>query len=317
MPPRILVIRGGAIGDFVLTLPAIALLRDAFPSAQIEITGYRHIVALAVGRGYAAASRSIEYGPMAGFFARNGTLDPELSSYFAGFQQVVSWLYDPDGVFAENLRRAGVRNLLTASPLIGGHDHAARQLARPLERLALYLDDPAARLHPAPEDLRAAETTLAAAGVTSPFLLAHPGSGSPKKCWPPERWAALLHSLAPRFPGGVVILGGESDTAPLAHLRPALAALPRAVFLTSLTLPEVAALASRAAAFLGHDSGISHIAAAAGAPCLLLFGPTDPEVWAPRNPGVTVLRAPGGRLDTLSVGETLAAAARFADSLEI
>jgi len=68
--PRLLVIRGGAIGDFILTLPAIKLLREAFPAAQLEILGYQHIVALAERRWYADATRSIEYSAMAGFFVR-------------------------------------------------------------------------------------------------------------------------------------------------------------------------------------------------------------------------------------------------------
>ncbi len=71
---RILVIRGGAIGDFILTLPAIKLLRDAFPSAHLEILGYKHIVALAEMSGYADAARSIEYGPLSSFFNRDGAL---------------------------------------------------------------------------------------------------------------------------------------------------------------------------------------------------------------------------------------------------
>jgi heptosyltransferase-2 len=53
--------------------------------------------------------------------------------------------------------------------------------------------------------------------------------------------------------------------------------------------------------FIGHDSGISHIAAAAGARCLLLFGWTDPAIWAPANQNVTVLRAPEGKLPLLEV----------------
>ena len=105
MKPRILVIRGGAIGDFILTLPALKLLREAFPDAHLEIVGYRHIIALAEGRGYADATRSIEYGPMAGFFARGGTLAPEMMEYFGSFQQVISYLFDPDGIFEANVRR--------------------------------------------------------------------------------------------------------------------------------------------------------------------------------------------------------------------
>jgi len=53
--------------------------------------------------------------------------------------------------------------------------------------------------------------------------------------------------------------------------------------------------------FLGHDSGISHLAAAAGANCILLFGPTDPAVWAPQNDNARVIRAPDGDLRRLDV----------------
>ena len=145
---RILVIRGGAIGDFILTLPAIKLLRDSFPAAHLEILGYKHIVALAEMSGYANATRSIEYARLSSFFSRDGELAPELVTYFGSFQQVVSYLFDPDEIFAHNLRRAGVRNLIVGSPKMTDQEHAARQLARPLERLALYLEDPAARIVP-------------------------------------------------------------------------------------------------------------------------------------------------------------------------
>ena len=137
--PKILVIRGGAIGDFLLTLPALGLLREAFPHARLEVLGYEHIVSLAVSGGYADAARSIEYAPMARFFNPKAELDPELSAYFAGFQQIISYLYDPDGFFSGNLRRAGVKHLIEVSHKVDPEgDHASRQLARPLERLALY-----------------------------------------------------------------------------------------------------------------------------------------------------------------------------------
>jgi heptosyltransferase-2 len=64
------------------------------------------------------------------------------------------------------------------------------------------------------------------------------------------------------------------------------------------------------ATFIGHDSGISHIAAAVGARCILLFGPTDPRVWAPANENVSVIRAPNGNLNLLAVDEVIAAMTR-------
>ena len=81
---RILVIRGGAIGDFILTLPALKALRSAQPKAHIEILGYKHIAVLAENRFYAQAVHSIEYGLLARFFARNSELPAELADYFAG-----------------------------------------------------------------------------------------------------------------------------------------------------------------------------------------------------------------------------------------
>src|SRR2546430_6837914 len=130
---RILVIRGGAIGDFVLTLPALKALRDAHPDARIEILGYKHIAALAENRFYAQAVRSIEYGPLSSFFAKDSELPAELADYFASFDLIISYFYDPDRIFESNLRRCGVENLIHGPAKVGHNDHAARQLGRPLE----------------------------------------------------------------------------------------------------------------------------------------------------------------------------------------
>src|SRR5437870_11908488 len=104
---RILVIRGGAIGDFILTLPALKALRDAEPDARIEILGYKHIAALAENRFYAQAVRSIEYAPLATFFATDSSLPHELANYFASFDLIISYLSDPDQMPADNIRRCG------------------------------------------------------------------------------------------------------------------------------------------------------------------------------------------------------------------
>ena len=87
--PRILVIRGGAIGDFILTLPAIAALRRQFPQAHLEVLGYPHIAQLAVAGGLADRVQPIEARGLAGFFARGGTLEPDLMDYFSEFDLVI------------------------------------------------------------------------------------------------------------------------------------------------------------------------------------------------------------------------------------
>ena len=296
MAGRILVIRGGAIGDFILTLPALGLLREAFPESHIELLGYRHIVELAVGRHYANAARSIEYGPLAGFFNPKSELDPELCTWLANFQQVVSYLFDPDEFFAGNLRRAGVKNLIVGNPKIGDHAHAAAQLAEPLQRLALFLDDPAAHFHPTEVDIAAAAPWLD--DLRSPIAL-HPGSGNARKNWPLARWQALAEHLLARGES-LLIVGGESDDARIEELR---SRLPRegVRFAQKLSLPVLGAILAGCRTFVGHDSGVSHLAAAAEAPCLLLFGPTDPAVWAPTNPGVRVIASETGRVEDIAL----------------
>jgi heptosyltransferase-2 len=312
---RILVIRGGAIGDFILTLPALKALRDAYPHAQIEILGYKHIAALAENRFYAQAVRSIEYAPLSSFFARNSELPAESANYFASFDLIISYLYDPDRIFENNLRRCGVENLLCGpARIVQTGDHAARQLARPMEELGIRVVDLTEKVFPSVDDRQFATEFLQ--NLQQPILAIHPGSGSTEKNWPLENWIELL-SKSGHFPlaenkdpqpgnfSSLVLISGEADQAEMEALERALK--NRGVrFARNLPLTHLAAVLEHSI-FIGHDSGISHLAAAAGANCVLLFGPTDPKVWAPRNKNVRVLRAPGGRLSNLEIAPVAAA----------
>ena len=292
---RILVLRGGAIGDFVLTLPAIKLLRDAFPAARIEILGYKHIVALAEKRFYAEATRSIEYAALSSFFARDSELPAELCQYFSSFDLVLSYLFDPDRIFEENLVRAGVRRLISGSPKIQPSEHAARQLARPLAAVGLTLNDHAAHLYPSLGDLAAADKFLS--GIPAPLIAFHPSSGSKTKNWPVLNWRRLADRLTD---ASVLIAGGEADGEEMKAL--ASVAAHRA---ENLPLPLLAAVLQQCSRFIGHDSGISHIAAAVGTPCCLLFGPSDPAIWGPANKDVRIIRPPSRAVADIEIEAVL------------
>ncbi len=298
MAGRILVIRGGAIGDFILTLPAISLLRENYPEAHLEILGYRHIVELARRRHYASETRSIEYGALSRFFIPRSDLPPELMEYFRSFHQVISYLFDPDGSFEQNLLRCGVKHVLIGPGKLDDSAHASQQLARPLERMALYLEDTSARLYPSEVDRAAALSQLGS--DSRPIITIHPGSGGKAKVWDVSNWLELIRSVQQRTNARIVIVGGEADALVLASLRHEIN-VRNVLFLENLPLPTLAAVLERSAIFLGHDSGISHIAAAVGTRCVLLFGPTDPAVWAPTNTAVEVLRAPCGSMHGLSI----------------
>src|SRR5262245_38035188 len=178
----ILIIRGGAIGDFVLTLPVLAALRAQFPKARLEVLGYRHIVELALAGGLADAVRSIEARALAGFFAQATDLAPDLQAYFEQFAIILSFLYDPEGVFEANVRRCS-----SAQFIAGPHRpderemlHATEVFLRPLQRLAIFEADPTPRLTLDPSKIGEFRSTadLGAGDSAIASIALHPGSGS-------------------------------------------------------------------------------------------------------------------------------------------
>lgn len=111
---KILVIRGGAIGDFILTLPVLTALRAQFPQTRLEVLGYPHIAQLAVAGGLSDAARAIDARPLAGFFARNGPLDPALEEYFSASPSSSPTSSIPTEFFRRTSRAARRRNSSSA-----------------------------------------------------------------------------------------------------------------------------------------------------------------------------------------------------------
>jgi heptosyltransferase III len=291
------VIRGGAIGDFILTLPAIKALRVANPDAHIEILGYKSIVALAEHRYYAQRVHSIESAELSRFFAENAELPIESSKSFAQFDLIISYLYDPDRIFETNLKRSGARKIVCGPAKIDHASHATRQLARPIEELGIPITDFAPKIFPSKEDRHRAKEFLD--GLTTLVIAFHPGSGSDQKNWPLRNWIELGNHFLEKTVASLVIVSGEADEAQTRQLEQIWSS-SRVRFAKNLPLTDLAAVLDNTI-FVGHDSGISHLAAATGANCVLLFGPTDPAIWAPLNDNARIIRAPNGDLRQLDV----------------
>lgn len=293
-----LFIRGGAIGDFVLTLPSLRVFRDAHPAARVEILGYPHIAALAEKRFYAANVRPIDQRGMAAFFAEGADLDPSLCACISSFDLVVSFLYDPDGVFQRNLARAGACRVVAADSRPQSALHACDHLGAWLDKVGLSRKIEAPRLFPSEADLAEAASIHPAA--EAPCVALHLGSGSPSKNWPVGRFVELARLLDAR---GFQVLAVDGPADGPVQKQFWETPLPPGVRRCSgLKLPVLAGLLARCAAFVGHDSGITHLAAAAGAPVCAIFGPTDPRVWAPRGARVVVLQR-GPRAADVSLDE--------------
>ena len=191
---------------------------------------------------------------------------PDLLPQLRGFERIVSW-YGANRVdFMELTRSLGLPfEFLRALPVEGCGCHA----------VDFYLDQVCSLggvKRPPPGE---AIPRIPCTGPRGDFAVIHPFSGSARKNWPLERFRALARGIGRTMP--VEWCAGPEDP-PLAG----------AVRIDDLY--ELACWLGRARLYVGNDSGITHLAAAAGAPVLALFGPTDPLVWAPRGPRVRVAR---------------------------
>jgi heptosyltransferase-3 len=294
---KVLVIRGGAIGDFVLTLPVLAALRHQFPDCHLEVLGYPHIAQLAQAGGLADAVRSIEARAMATFFAPGGELSQGLAEYFSKFALTVSYLYDPDEVFKENVARVSSTQFIVGPhrPDETGRLHAAEVFLKPLEQLTIFHADAEPKLNPGEGG-----QTLPA----GPWLALHPGSGSPTKNWPERKWRELLQRLTETTALNFLLVGGEAEGERLEQLCGE-APAARVHLARNLPLADLARLLKQCKAFIGHDSGISHLSAAVGLPGLVLWAHTSQTVWAPKGKDVQIVRDSQG-LVSLSVSQVAA-----------
>lgn len=286
---RMLVVRGGALGDFILTLPVLSALRQAFPDTHIEVLANPRYAELAVIAGHADGARALESRGLAGFFARRGDLDRSWSEYFAGFNVILSYLYDPDLFFQTNISRVS-----KAQILVGPHrpdetkgEPAARQLLRPVEKLAIFDADSSPSL--APNRFRGDGPGGISASPSR--LVLHPGSGSERKNWPEHHWRTLLEKWGAEGGWEIELVGGEAEGDRLARLA---LGLPTVRVVFNEALPLLAARIAGARLFVGHDSGISHLAAATGVRGLVLWGPSHEPTWRPHSNRFVSLRHADG-----------------------
>ena len=299
---RILILRGGALGDFIVTLPTLAALRSAYPADRIELAGNAPAAALAVSRGLLDAAHSQHESRWAALYD-SAPLPPTFAAWLTSFDLVLNFWPDPEATLARHFQNLSGPIFLTSSahptraPAAAHYSEPLRNLGLPLTNFFYPL---IARANARP--LRKSDrSTLNSRRSTAPTIALHPGSGSAKKNWPLPRWLKLATWLRRAHAAELLIITGEAES-------PATRAA-FSVFGTSahnLPLEDLITRLTRCRFFIGHDSGIAHLAAACGVPSLLLFGPTDPAIWAPPAPHVTVLqRAPS--LDGLGLADVRAA----------
>ncbi len=283
---RVLIIRSGAVGDLILTLPVLSALKKHYEGLSIDMMGDPVRLALLKHCGCVDNVLSIDDRVFTPLFAPSGAPSgPGLHS-LQSYEAIISYLPDADGVFEDNLRKFVGGPVLTglSRPPEGRRIHMTHVLMDALEPLGVdAIADP-------PEiDLplgAAAEDVSHLASDRTPIAI-HPGSGGPAKCWPAERFVALIECLVGLGYMPVVTFG-PADDAVRRRILPRISDSD-VLIVENRPLVDMAVLYGRCRAMIGNDSGMTHLAAATGTQVIGLFGPTDPAVWGPRGKSVRIL----------------------------
>ena len=274
-----LMVRGGALGDVILTVPAMV----------------------------AAGIDTIVAGSAASFLADTGLVsrafrmdDPRLVSLF-GTLDDAAWrlLGAPDRAIVFSGRVAP--QLIARGCQAACHDptpaEGVHQAVHFLRAVGVAdVDDP--QTIPPPIAIPQSWRADAARWRVNPgAALLLPGSGGLRKCWPASCFRKLGLALVALGQQVVVALGpAELDRGPFP------AAFQGLRVLEGPSLTDLASLAAEASVVIGNDAGTTHLAAAVGASRVVaLFGPTDPRRWRPLGPAVQVIHRP--QLSDLSVDE--------------
>jgi lipopolysaccharide heptosyltransferase I len=302
---RLLLVKPSALGDVVHTLPVVATLKRRYPDLALDWLVEEE--ASAIVAGHPAVARVLVSGRRRWLrdVRHPGRLPGALREFRAFFRELHKARYDVV-LDLQGLLKSALYTLAAGAPIrVGfaeGREGAPRVLthrvvapAQPVHAVRRYLALAAALDASEPvwdftipiraEDRTEAEAALA--GLPAPRVVLHPGARWPTKCWEPPAWRQLAASLAADG-AGLVITGGPED-APLAEAIAAVAPGRARSVAGRLPLKALAALLARVDLVVTVDSGPMHIAAAARAPIVALFGPTDPRRTGPFGPA-TVLR---------------------------
>jgi heptosyltransferase-3 len=280
---RVLVIFPGALGDLICLVPALRILARQNRGCDLELMARGELANFAINRMGIVRAHSIDRRELSLLFSSAADATVEARGFFKVFSRVHSFFGYDDARLRQTLPQAagGPVSFYPFRPEGGGHVAAAyiegvgESLGRgglPPDAAAIDMDD---------QDISDARSIIASQSAEpGQYFLLMPGSGSQTKNWPAESYLQLARHLRRATPV-VTVLGPAEE-----HMEGMFSSLSP---VKSPPLGTLAGLARLSELFVGNDSGTSHLAAAAGARGVVIFGPSDPLRWHPLG-RVTVLR---------------------------
>jgi len=276
---RILIVKLDRIGDMVTTTPVFDVLHELFPQARLDLVAHPTPLSLLEGDDRIAERipyKSWLYHPLP-------ILPPGPKTWVLILRLL--WRRYPLVVYLRGspaFLLLGLRSRLAAAKFVEGEAVIQRYL-KALAPLGARGMSPPPRLHIEPEAARfARELLLGKNGHAGPRIVIHATASAATKMWPAERFAALADELSESANACVHFMGSPADRPLLDNI--AKRAARRHAYHSALRLPQVVAVIAACNLFVGNDSGLAHIAAAAGTRMVVLWGPVNLNMARPAAP---------------------------------
>jgi heptosyltransferase-3 len=302
---RAVILQPGALGDCILTLPLVKVLKEVLNLGAVDIIGHTEYIGVFPGRSCVDGVRSLDSTDLHRLFVEPAKFDlsdwDPLINTFAAYNWIVTFLGEPGSNFEQNLiftaNCSHSAEVITLS-LKPGSDrrHIAefylRQFARQgglaPEQTKTDLDKVLIRVTEADRYCGVELLDQTGIDVSKRLVVIHPGSGGQRKCWHLENFIAIARDIRARGHEVLFLLGPAEVERMHSAEETRIRSIARRV--SHLSLTQVVGILSCADAFVGNDSGVTHLAAGIGLRTFVLFGPTDPGTYKPIGPAVTVFQ---------------------------
>lgn len=289
MVKRLLVLRWGAVGDFLLTLPAIYSLRRHYCNAHIAVMADAHAVSLASSIEYADEFLEFDYAITSDERKARESARLSMLHTFEKFDFIVN--FHSFSLLDELLEESGARYTSFCGEVFQEKSkHASRHYRDFIESMLIPPVYSRPKVYLSRGERLFALKYLSDRGLNwrrDCIVALHAGSGDPRKRWFPDRFREVSRRLL-EIGAKVMLLSGPFDTEVVNFVRKGLER-EGAFIVCDLPIRKVAALMERAMLYVGNDSGLMHLASAVDTPVVSIFGPSSPLVWGPTGPWNTVL----------------------------
>jgi ADP-heptose:LPS heptosyltransferase len=284
MKQRVLVIHQGALGDLILSFPALLSLKNE-RKVSIDLLCSGDLGKIARELGVVEACLPLESGRFSALFCTKMT--PPVKRFLTDYDAVIliSFSNAIEHFMQEN--HGGEVHRITPRPPVDEKTHVAIHLMRQFQAKGL-LPSPGCFHLFLSEGVSISPDPDVNFSRKEQLVVLHPGAGSKRKRWAVENFVQAATVIQRENLGEVVFLVGPAES----ELGPVITSAAKGRFRVHSTCDphHLIALVQQARCLVGHDSGVTHLSAVMGTPTVAIFGPSEPKRWSPMGPATKVLR---------------------------